>query len=176
MSRTIFLVGARASGKTTLGRLLAEALACPFLDMDDLMLEVTGKTTDAIVAAEGWDGFRARETELLHNCRGRAGVIATGGGVVLAPANRAFMQEHGVVFYLKAPAEELARRLVNDPKATQRPSLTGQAPHMEIARILAEREPLYQEAAHHVLAADGTLETELARALALIQDAMKKTE
>ena len=156
----IFLIGARAAGKTTLGGLLAARLGLPFFDCDALLLEKSGLTVAEIVAREGWPGFRRRESELLRDLTagleaGEKGafsrVIATGGGVVLDAANRALLRACGLVFFLKAPAKVLAARLLAAPEAAQRPSLSTLAPQREIAAILRERAPLYREAARHTI-------------------------
>jgi len=150
----IFLVGARAAGKTTVGKLLAARLDLPFADTDQFLLRAEGRSVRDIVAAEGWPGFRARESAALRTVVGglrRGGVVSTGGGIVLAAENRAFLRARGTVFYLHAPAAILAQRLASEPLAAQRPSLTGQSPLEEVAAVLAKRHPLYRETAHHTL-------------------------
>lgn len=150
----IFLVGPRASGKTTVGRALAQRLALPFADTDHYLLENAGQTVAQIVAAEGWSGFRLRESHALRAVAARypqGAVIATGGGMVLDEQNRAFMRSQGHVFYLSAPVEALVARLSNNPLTAQRPSLTGGGIADEIRQVLEERLPLYQQTAHHHL-------------------------
>jgi shikimate kinase len=162
----IFLVGARASGKTSAGRGLAEALAYDFVDTDAWLMEKHGRTVAEIVARSGWPGFRELESEALRAAgRGSRRVVATGGGMILAAANRAFMRAAGRVFYLAAPAEILAARLAAAPESGQRPSLTGRPAWAEAARVLAEREALYLETAHQVIAADAPLERVVAEML-----------
>ena len=78
-------------------------------------------------------------------------MVATGGGMVLAEANRRYMREHGRVFFLSAPAEVLAARLRRNPLEAQRPSLTGKSLDDEVREVLEARLPLYQDAAHHEL-------------------------
>ncbi len=150
---TVFLVGARASGKTTIGRALARALAWTFADTDQHILRVTGWSVAEIVAREGWEGFRARESRALRDVACPPVVVATGGGMVLAEENRVFMRERGRVFYLRAPAAVLAARLEANPLRSQRPSLTGKSVAEEVEDILARREALSQDAAGYVLAA-----------------------
>ncbi len=182
MSGTIFLVGPRAAGKTTVGRALAATLGCPFADTDLHLRESLGLSVAEVVAAEGWKGFRARESAALRELAARyaasapqtssaprGAVIATGGGMVLAAENRRFMREQGTVFYLAAPAQALAARLSADPQAAQRPSLTGLAPTEEAARILAERQPLYEDAAHYTLDATARPEEICAQVLRLLR-------
>ena len=166
--QAIFLIGARASGKTTFGRVLAEALHCNFVDTDVYMQNKWGETVADVVAREGWEGFRNREETVLHEVACPDTVIATGGGMVLRPANRLFMRENGTVFYLYARPEVLAARLEAAPNAGQRPSLTGKPIVEEVAAVLTEREPLYRETASYVLNAEGTLQDALAEVKKLL--------
>lgn len=158
MTQSIFMVGARGCGKTTVGRALAQVLGFGFSDTDLVLLQSTGQSVAQIVEAEGWAGFRARESDVLHQVAGAGGhqVIATGGGIVLSQANRQFMRASGTVIYLHAGATVLAHRLAAFPQADQRPSLTGKPITEEIAEILQAREILYREAAHHVLDASAS--------------------
>ena len=158
-SDIIFLVGARAAGKTSVGLVLAKALACDFVDTDAWLKEKHGRTVAEIVALQGWAGFRELESEALREAgRGSPRVVATGGGVVLSAANRAYMRAAGRVFHLAAPAEVLAARLAAAPESEQRPGLTGLPAEAETALVLAERESLYRQAAHQVIDARAPLE------------------
>ncbi|WP_264289469.1 shikimate kinase AroL [Duffyella gerundensis] len=149
MSLPLYLIGARGCGKTTVGHALAQALGYNFSDTDHHLLQATGASVSDIVAAEGWDGFRRRETAALKAVTAPSTVIATGGGMVLADENRQFMQQHGRVIYLYALPEVLVARLDASPEVAQRPTLTGQPVAEEMAEVLAQREALYQLAAHH---------------------------
>ena len=82
MGHTIYLVGARAAGKTTFGGALARQLGCNYVDTDIHLRETTGETVADIVAREGWDGFRKRESAVLRAVTAPGTVIATGGGIV----------------------------------------------------------------------------------------------
>ena len=150
-NRTIYLIGPRASGKTTLGRALAEKLARPFVDLDAFFVRQHGESIADFVTREGWDAFRQAETDVLATVAATPGqVVATGGGVVLREENRRLLAQ-GLVFYLQLTPERLAERLRADPNEAQRPSLTGQGLMEEIAAVLSEREPLYRCLAHAVL-------------------------
>lgn len=151
MTRPIFMVGARGCGKTTVGGELARALGYKFVDTDIYMQETSQLTVADVVAQEGWPGFRRRESAALQAVTQPQCVIATGGGIVLLNENRRFMQEQGSVIYLHAPAGLLAQRLVSDPLAEQRPTLTGRPIAAEMGAVLAEREAFYQSVAHHVI-------------------------
>ena len=78
-------------------------------------------------------------------------LVATGGGIVLAEGNRQFMRENGVVIYLQASVSALIDRLEAYPKAEQRPTLTGKPVREEVGEVLAQREALYRDAAHHIV-------------------------
>ncbi|WP_392562774.1 shikimate kinase AroL [Orbus sturtevantii] len=154
MNKTIYLVGARAAGKTTIGKLLAEKLNYSFIDTDVYLLESTKCTIAEIVEKEGWEGFRVRESQALKDVTAPCRVVATGGGMVLSDHNRAFMQQRGIVFFLSAPAQLLASRLIADPNVAQRPSLTGLSIVDEMERILSERHHLYMDCATHIISVD----------------------
>ncbi|AGN87386.1 MULTISPECIES: shikimate kinase AroL [Enterobacteriaceae] len=151
MTLPIFLIGARGCGKTTVGRTLALAQGCQFIDTDYWLQENAQQTIAAIVEQEGWDGFRARETAALEAVSAPSRVVATGGGIILREYNRRFMREHGVVIYLCAPVDVLADRLEAFPEEGQRPTLTGKPISEEVSEVLAQRDALYREAAHYVV-------------------------
>ncbi|GAA3579008.1 shikimate kinase AroL [Gibbsiella greigii] len=154
MTQPIFMVGARGAGKTTVGRALAQTLGYHFVDTDLFMQQTAQMSVMEMVEKEGWPGFRQRETLALQAVTQPHTVIATGGGVILAEENRRFMQQQGTVIYLCSPAGVLAQRLQVSPQDAQRPTLTGRPIAEEMRDVLAAREALYQEAAHHVM--DGT--------------------
>lgn len=145
----VFLVGPRCCGKTTLAGLLAERFGLIPLDTDAILTAEAGLAVAEIIRREGWEGFRKRESRALAAAAVPGSVVATGGGAVLARENRTLMRSSGLVIYLEAPAETLAARLERDGGAARRPSLTGEDPQREMARVLGEREALYRESAHH---------------------------
>lgn len=151
MSLPIYLIGARGCGKSTVGEALALALGYAFIDTDRNLQQSGGQTVAEIVAAEGWPEFRRRETQALQRVTASATVIATGGGMVLAEENRRYMREQGQVVYLQADAEVLAARLQAYPEAGQRPTLTGRPIAEEMSEVLAARETLYRQTAHHII-------------------------
>jgi shikimate kinase len=165
----IYLIGARACGKTTLGRKLAAALKRPFVDTDRRIHMATGKTVAEIVAGGGWDAFRDAETDVLDEVALYSGqVVSCGGGIVLRPQN-AEVLARGIVLYLQAPAEVLAERLARNPENAQRPSLTGQSIVDEVRQVLAERAGLYESLAHAALPADAPLAELVEQALAVVK-------
>ncbi|PWC14977.1 shikimate kinase AroL [Brenneria roseae subsp. americana] len=151
MTQPIFMVGARGCGKTTVGEQLSRALGYDFVDTDVFMEQTSKMTVAEVVAREGWHGFRQRESLALHQVTSNRSVVATGGGMVLAEANRRFMHERGVVIYLHASADLLAQRLEENPQDQQRPTLTGRPIAEEMADVLAAREALYRNVAHHIM-------------------------
>lgn len=151
MKQTIYLVGGRASGKTSLGKLLARAGGLAFVDTDRLVEQETGCSIARYVADHGWEAFRDAESRALASvAEGETAVVATGGGMVLRRENRLRMKD-GIVLYLRAEPDVMAGRLQQDPNEAQRPSLTGKSIVEEMRQIMAEREPLYEEVAQVVL-------------------------
>lgn len=145
MRPLIFIYGPPGSGKTTIGKCLAEQLNLPFLDMDDEIEKRSSKSIPEIFASEGENGFRQRESTLLRNVIAeRHGVIALGGGCLLNPENRKLAQESGFVVCLTASREVLMHRLSNDGR--QRPLLVGESNADRSARLEAL---LIQRADHY---------------------------
>ncbi len=143
--RFLFLTGNMGAGKSTVGHLLAQRLSCPFYDMDALIEASTGKRIAQIFADQGEVGFRKQEQHQLHQLVGlRPGVVATGGGIVLDPHNRALMRRHGWVIYLDARPETLLTRI---GETATRPLLhAADNPLQALRQIVQQREPLYREA------------------------------
>ena len=142
------LVGYRACGKSTVGRLVAARLAWPFIDADHVVEDRLGAPIAQVFRTHGEAYFRAAESAVLADILSGSGpfVLATGGGVIESPANRAMLKElGGTVVYLHASAEMVQERLRH--QAGGRPSLTGGNVADEVPAILARREPLYREVA-----------------------------
>lgn len=143
-AKNIFLIGPRACGKTSVGRKLADRLGVDFVDTDHALVAFVGMEIAEYVELNGWDAFRDREVETLAREAAPGGrVIGCGGGIILREENRAVLAS-GVTLYLKAEAEELARRLMKDPNEAQRPSLTGKSVVEEVQDILDARAHLYE--------------------------------
>jgi shikimate kinase len=145
MSPLLFLIGYRGSGKTTVGRVIADRLGWRFLDADAVLEERHAQTIREIFVAEGGTGFRNKESAVLADlCAQRETVIATGGGVVLRETNRDLLKRHGFIAWLSADPDVLLARIQADPTtAARRPALAGGGLG-EIQELLAVREPLYQ--------------------------------
>lgn len=153
----IYLIGARGSGKTTVGRLLAIQLGYGFCDLDHYLCDKENASVPEIVAKQGWAGFRRLESEVLREAsHGSRLVFATGGGVILDSENRDFMRQKGRIIWLKTEPEILCRRLAANPG--ERPALTSLEADAEVRAVLLEREPLYAGCCHHLI--NGGLDAE----------------
>ncbi|MGH2906746.1 MAG: shikimate kinase AroK [Solirubrobacterales bacterium] len=142
----IFLVGMMGAGKTSVGRVLAKRLNKTFYDSDHVIEQRTGVKIPVIFEIEGEPGFRNRESVVLdeltalHNI-----VLATGGGAVLAQANRERLRTRGTVVYLRASVKDLLNRTRHDKN---RPLLQTADPRARLNEIYELRDPLYREVAH----------------------------
>lgn len=145
----ISLVGLPGSGKSTVGRQLARRLQLPFVDSDHAIEDRLGCSIREYFEREGEDKFRDIEQEVLDDLtRNHTGVLSTGGGSVLRPANRAHLKERGKVIYLKSTPDELFRRLRHD---LNRPLLQVSDPLGRLRDLFQARDPLYRETAHFLL-------------------------
>ena len=149
MADVIVLVGLPGSGKSVIGRLLAERLGRPFVDTDELVQRRTGRSPAAIIDEDGEPAFRAAERLAIGTIEPGA-VVATGGGTLNEPLNRWDLWRHGAAVWLDAPAELLVSRLAND--GGRRPLLEPD-PLAGLRRLAAERAPFYR-AADRVVDAD----------------------
>ncbi|HLO01719.1 MAG TPA: shikimate kinase [Symbiobacteriaceae bacterium] len=160
----LYLVGMMGAGKSTVGRLLAERLGWPFLDLDSLIEAEAGMAVPALFSSEGEAAFRDREAELIARIAGgwapegaathQPVVVATGGGAVLREVNRERMRVTGLVIWLEADPERLVERTVAEG-VERRPLLAGTDPGSRLTELLARRAPLYGQAAHRQIPTDG---------------------
>ena len=157
-ARGLVLIGYRGTGKSTVGRILAESLGRPFLDSDREIEARAGRSIRSIFTESGEAEFRDIEERTLAEVMAEipGAVLATGGGAVLRPANREGLRRFGFVAWLTAGPAELARRLEADRLGRAgRPALTAAGTLDEIAEVLAVRSPIYAELADAVIATDG---------------------
>ena len=141
----IFIVGPMASGKSTLGKKLAQTLEIDFLDTDNEIEKKAGAEISWIFEVEGEDGFRERESKALQKSVEKDNVvISTGGGVVTIEENRDLMIAKGKVVYLKTPIEIQLSRTENDKK---RPLLSQGSREQTLRVLKKERDPQYEEIA-----------------------------
>ena len=145
--RNIVLVGFMGTGKTTVGRLLAEQTGMPLVDIDAMIAERAGKSINEIFAEDGEAHFRTLEREIVKELAARDGqVISTGGGIVLNPDNIADFEKTGLVVCLLASAETVLERVQHD---TTRPLLAGDK-EAKILQLLESRKPLYEAIPHKI--------------------------
>ncbi|MDX1662422.1 MAG: 3-dehydroquinate synthase [Candidatus Promineifilaceae bacterium] len=138
---SIVLTGFMGTGKTTIGRRLAARTGRIFVDTDELIAHRSGMSIPALFDRHGEAAFRRQEAELARELAGQAGlVIATGGGLLLNPANAAILSENNRVLCLTAAAETLVARLT---ATGDRPLLEGEAPEARLRALLAERATAY---------------------------------
>jgi len=136
----IVLVGLPGSGKSEVGRLLAQRLGRPLVDTDEVVERRTGRSPATIIQEDGEAAFRTAERVAIRAIQPGA-VVATGGGALNDPLNRWDLWAHGTAVWLDAPADALARRLVTDK--VRRP-LLGHDPAAGLARLGDERAPFYR--------------------------------
>ena len=161
------LIGYRATGKTTLAKLLAQRLGWDWIDADVEIERRAGKTITRIFAEQGEPAFRDLEADVIGELCGRDRlVVAAGGGVPLRAASRGAMRAAGKVVWLTArPETILARMSADATTAGRRPNLTDQAPLEEIVQLLSSRTPTYAQAAHLTVDTEGREPPELAAAI-----------
>ena len=144
----LFLIGYRCTGKTTVGRSLAQKLCRSFVDTDSLLVTQQRMSIKEIVDAHGWEGFRGMEHVILKEVStSDEQVVATGGGIVLNDENVMLMKKSGKIIWLRARLETVKARMLHD-KSTQnfRPAFTLNDNISEIEETIHSREPLYQKA------------------------------
>ena len=140
------------AGKSTIGRLLSLELGLPFYDSDKVIEERAGTNIPWIFDVEGESGFRERETAAIDELTLFSDIIlATGGGAVLKPENRAFLKARGSVIYLKTSVELQIERTRRDKN---RPLLQTEDPTSVLQNLMDIRDPLYQEVCDFVVTTD----------------------
>ncbi len=157
---SLLLIGPRASGKSTVGALLAGKLEMPFRDLDDIVLSSFDEdSVTEVWKIHGEPAWREAEVYSLKDTLGKvASVIALGGGVPMIEDARTLInlaRETGeaIVIYLRCEPDELRRRLIKDSgdrPGGDRPGLTGADPIAEIEDVIAQRHPTYARMADHV--------------------------
>jgi len=145
----ISLIGLPGSGKSTVGRQLARRLRIPFFDSDQVIERQLGCSIREYFEREGEARFRDVEESVLDELtQNHEGVLSTGGGAVLRPANRERLRTRSQVVYLNSSPDELFRRLRHD---VNRPLLQVADPLSRLRDLHAVRDPLYRETAHFIM-------------------------
>ncbi len=143
------LIGLPGSGKSTVGRQLARRLQLPFFDSDHVIEQRLGCPIRSYFEREGEERFRDVEQEVIDELtKSQVGVLSTGGGVVLRPANRLHLRERAHVVYLNSSPDVLFRRLRHD---MNRPLLQVADPLSRLRDLYTVRDPLYRETAHFTI-------------------------
>jgi shikimate kinase len=149
MPRHILLVGLPGSGKSTVGKLVAEALKAPFIDVDGLLVREMGMPVSQIFGMVGEAKFRELERDAVKAAQGGApGIIVPGGGWAAQPGQIEEAIATSLVFYLKCMPQTATKRA---GQSEARPVLAGgDDPAHRMRTLLDEREPFYKKAHHQV--------------------------
>jgi len=140
------------SGKSAVGRTLARLCDRSFIDSDVEIERRTGVDINFIFEKEGEPGFRAREREVIDDLTRRPGIVlATGGGAVMLPENRAALAQRGVTVYLEASVQQQVERT---RRGRHRPLLLSADPAVRLGELMQLREPLYRGTAQIVVSTD----------------------
>ena len=140
----IFICGFMATGKSTVGKLLAAKMHCKFFDMDALIEAEAGMAISQIFASLGEQAFRVMESRMVKRFEKRSGcVVATGGGVIVNPGNLQILKRCGVVITLTASVESILLRAGKDDT---RPLLQVEDKAERIRTLMKQREPYYSQA------------------------------
>jgi shikimate kinase len=141
----LILTGFMGSGKSSVGKILAERTGFRFVDLDAEIVVAAGCSINDIFTRDGEDSFRALESSLLEQAlsEGEGRVVATGGGAVIYGVNRSLMRSRGVVINLKATLEQVLARLDG---SCDRPLLAGENAAKRAKALMDEREQFYADA------------------------------
>ena len=145
----IYLIGMMGSGKSTVGKILAEKMELLFIDLDSEIEKTGGKSVSEIFNQDGEDQFRKLESEELKQYS--ESVVACGGGIILDEENRQYINENGVAVLLTASMEELSHRLSD---SGNRPLLADDNTEEALTKLWLERQ------LHYLNTADFTIETD----------------
>ena len=170
-AKNVILIGPMGSGKSSVGKRLAQDLGFVFFDSDKEIEKTTGADIPLIFELEGEAGFRKRETQALRNlCSQSPIVLATGGGSVLLEENRHLLSHEGLVIYLHASIDQILERTKRD---RSRPLLQTDNPRLKLEQIMAEREPIYEALADYKIETDRHTVREVVQSIHRVIDPLK---
>jgi shikimate kinase len=160
----LILIGYRGTGKSVVGRIVAQRLKMDYVGMDARIVERAGISIPEIVERHGWSGFRDLESELAAELARQDNlVIDTGGGVIERSENIAALKTSGCIVWLIASVETIVLRIQDD---TQRPALVeGKTFTEEVAEVLGARTAKYQNASQYQIATDELIPEQVADAV-----------
>lgn len=150
MKENIVLIGMPGCGKSTVGVVLAKALAFRFIDSDLMIQEREGRLLSEIIEAEGPEGFNRIENRINSEITARRAVIATGGSAVYGKEAMAHLREIGTVIYIRLPLEELENRLGDLAERG-----ISMREDQDLSDLYEERIPLYERYADLTVDAEG---------------------
>lgn len=155
----IFLIGYRCTGKTTVGKAVAQRLGVQLYDLDDLISQRQGMSIQEMVSCFGWQHFRAIEREMLLELaqKDENAVISCGGGAVLHDVWDE-IKKNAKVIWLTASVKTIVERMAADEKTAQyRPALSScKTLEEEVKEVLSQRLPLYEKAASFVVSTENS--------------------
>jgi shikimate kinase len=164
VDQSVFLIGSRGTGKSTIARELAARLGFDFVDADDEIEQRAGKSIAALFEDDGEPAFRELESDVVADlCKLSRHVVALGGGAVMSEVNRTAVRRAGHVIWLRASVETLAERLAADEATmSRRPNLTATGGVREIEAVLTAREPIYRSCATFEVDTEGKTPAKIA--------------
>jgi shikimate kinase len=163
----VILIGYRGTGKSAVGKRLAEKLMMPFYDTDELIEREVGRSIRDMVAEEGWAYFRKREGDIIRKLAVmQRGIVATGGGAVLDEGNCDILKKHGLLIWLRADVMTMVERIRDDAKSKERrPTLLHDNAFRETEDNLKERLTVYRKLADFSIDTTGKSIDEIADAV-----------
>jgi shikimate kinase len=170
--KNIILIGYRCTGKTSVGKRLAEKLELPFYDTDEIITDRIGKSIKVWVEEKGWSSFRQEETAVIKEITSlEPGVISLGGGAVMDSENRERLRPIGLIVWLTADAGTVLTRMKTDPHTIDnRPHLSEKDLENETREILVQRSPIYRQSSDFSIDTDGkTVEAIAEELVALVK-------
>ncbi len=166
--RAVLLSGLMGSGKSSVGRALADRLGWEFIDTDERVEAACGLKIDELFRREGEVAFREREREVIESLPRRRAVIALGGGAVESPENRASVRSKGITVWLEGKPETLALRISTEDARPLLAGATGEARIERLRALAAKRGAAYAEADLRIATDERSIEEVCAAVLAAL--------